>query len=299
MKDTPGSLSDTISTVTKGKWISRGINFVLIPLLILAALLLPPISLKDRLFEVGYTAINQENWSVEDPDGTRLEIPPAALSGSVKVKLTLVPRLDFLQGSAGKELVTAAEAIPDNLDVKSPFYQIAWRGQMPTEAVLTVPIPNDAEPHNTLDLYTWTGEEWQWLPGHVIADDDVILARLSSVPSSVAVMQTRPASPVVSTELSSEDTVPPEGEEVLTGLNPQGLYLSDEGRISGDIESLCSLGEMASPAILPTLRNWSEEGGTRDDLVNNMLANAELRYKHLVTIAWLAAGSDCEGIDLD
>ena len=124
MEDKPNSLSDTISTVTKGKWISRIINFVLIPLLILAALLLPPISLRDRILEAGYTVINQDNWWVEDPDGTRLEVPPAVLSGSVKVKLTLVPRLDFLQGRAGKELVGAARAIPDNLDVKSPLYHL-------------------------------------------------------------------------------------------------------------------------------------------------------------------------------
>ena len=203
MEDKPNSLSDTITTVTTKKWISRGINFVLIPLLILAALLLPPISLKDRILGMGYTAINQDNWSVEDPDGTRLEIPPAVLSGSVKVKLTLVPRLDFLQGTAGKELVEAARAIPDNLDMRSPVYQIALRGEMPAEAVLTVPIPNDAEPYNTLDLYTWTGEEWQWLPSHVIAEDDVIVARLSSVPSLVAVMQTEIASQVVCTGLPS------------------------------------------------------------------------------------------------
>ncbi|MCK4451538.1 MAG: hypothetical protein KAX26_13200, partial [Anaerolineae bacterium] len=239
------------------------------------------------------------NWSAEDPDGTRLEIPPAALSGSVKVKLTLAPRLEFLQGSAGKELVEAAEAIPDNLEVKSPFYQIALRGEMPTEAVLTVPIPNDAEPYSTLDLYTWTGEDWQWLPGHVIAEDDVIVARLSAVPSSVVVMQARPASPLVCTGLPNGDTVPPEAEEVLAELNPHGLYLSDEGRVSGDIESLCQADEMTSCDTLPTLRNWSEEGGIRDDLVNAMLYNAELRYKHLVTIAWLAADSACEGIDLD
>jgi len=92
MEDTPNSLSDAISTVTKRKWISRIINFGLIPFLVLAALFLPPISLKDRILGMGYTTINQDNWSVEDPDGTRLEIPPAALSGSLKIKLTLVPR---------------------------------------------------------------------------------------------------------------------------------------------------------------------------------------------------------------
>ncbi|MGA9348467.1 MAG: hypothetical protein WBW48_06645, partial [Anaerolineae bacterium] len=299
MEDKPNSLSDTITTGTKRKWISRIMNFGLIPLLVLAALLLPPISIKDRILEVGYTTINQDNWWVENPDGTRLEIPPAEMSGSVKVKLTPVPRPDFLQKSAGKELAEAAEAIPANLDMRSPFYQITLRGKMPSAAILTVPIPNDAEPYHTLDLYTWTGEEWQWLPGHVIAEDDTIVARLSSVPSSVVVMQTKPVPPSVSTELSSGDAVPPEAGEVLAGLNPQGLCLGDGGGIEGDIESLRQAGEMTSCAILPTLRNWSEQDGIRDDLVNNMLNNVELREKHIATIVGLAVDSACGGIDID
>ena len=291
MEETPSSLTNAIPTMTKGKWISRFINFGLIPLLLLAALFLPPISIKDRILESGYTTISQDNWWLENPDGTRLEIPPAELSGSVKVKLTVVPRLDFLQGTAGKELVQAAEAIPDNLEMKSPLYQFALRGQMPPQAILTVPIPNDAEPYHTLDLYTWTGEEWQWLPGHVMAEDDVIVARLSFVPSSVAIMQTKPAPPIVSTELSSGDTVLPEAGEVLAGLNPHGLCLGDGGQIEGDFESLRLAGEMASCAVLPTLRNWSEDGGIRGDLVNNMLQSAELRDKHIAAIVGLAVGS--------
>ncbi|GAG10821.1 unnamed protein product, partial [marine sediment metagenome] len=158
---------------------------------------------------------------------------------------------------------------------------------------------NDAEPYHTLDLYTWTGEEWQWLPGHVIAEDDVIVARLSSVPSTVAVMQTKPTSPIVSTELSTGDTVPPEGEEVLVGLNLQRLCLSDEGKIEGDIGSLRRAGQTTSCLILPTLRNWSEEGGIRSDLVNNMLHNTALREKHIAGIVGLAVDSACGGIDID
>ncbi|HID61556.1 MAG TPA: hypothetical protein EYP49_02240, partial [Anaerolineae bacterium] len=300
MEETPNSLSDTIITMTTRKWIGRIINFVLIPLLILVALLLPPISLKDRILETGYTAINQDNRWVQDPDGTRLEIPPAALSGSAKAKLTSVPRLDFLRGLAEKELLAARDAMPAKLEMKSPLYQIAWRGQTPTEIVLRVPIPNDAEPYRTLDLYTWTGEEWQWLPGHLIVEEDAIVAHLPYVPSSVAVMQTKSASPVVSTELSSEQGIPLEGQNVLAELNPVGLYLSDEGRIriSDSMDSLCQVEGVASSVVLPTLRNW-REGNTRDDLVNDMLQNPELRENHIATIAGLVANSTCAGIDID
>jgi len=299
MEETPNSLSDTIITVTTKKWIGRVVNFVLIPLLILAALFLPPISLKDRILETGYTAINQDNRWVQDPDGTRLEVPAAALTGRAKAKLTSVPRLDFLEGRAGKELLTARDAMPAKLEMKSPLYQIAWRGQTPAEIVLRVAIPNDAEPYRTLDLYTWTGEEWQWLPSHVIAEEDAIVAHLPYVPSSVAVMQTEPASPVISTELSSEQGIPPEEQSVLTELNPVGLYLSDDGRVRmrGSMDSLCQTG--ASPGlILPTLRDW-REGSIRDDLVNNMLQNPEVRENHIATIVGLVANSPCAGIDID
>lgn len=137
------------------------INFVLIPLLILSALLLPPISLADRLLSIGYESIGREGGAIQDPDGTQVTFLPEGVSRSFRVKLEVIPRSLFLEGSAGNSLLTAAESIPPNLVMKSPFYRIQVKGTSPEAVVLTVPIPNESEPYNTLDLYAWTGESWE------------------------------------------------------------------------------------------------------------------------------------------
>ena len=75
-----------------------------------------------------------------------------------------------------------------------------------------MPIPNDSEPYATLDLYEWTGSPWQFVPGHVIREDDTVLSELNRVPASFMVMQT--------------DSVPPTAAAVV----PEGQTLPDAGR---------------------------------------------------------------------
>ncbi|MEW5956612.1 MAG: hypothetical protein AB1801_02730 [Chloroflexota bacterium] len=98
------------------------INFFLIPVLIVSAILLPPISLADRILSIGYEAIGREGGVVQDPDGTQLTFLPEGVKRSFSVKLSPVPRSLFLEGSAGNSLLAAAESIPPNLVMKSPFY---------------------------------------------------------------------------------------------------------------------------------------------------------------------------------
>ena len=49
------------------------------------------------------------------------------------------------------------------MNVKSPLYQIKIRGDSSQPVMIDVMVPNDAEPWEALDLYTWTGDEWKWV----------------------------------------------------------------------------------------------------------------------------------------
>ncbi|HHE71186.1 MAG TPA: hypothetical protein ENL34_02745, partial [Chloroflexi bacterium] len=295
----PDPLAQALNGLIKGKWGTWVINLGLVPILILAGILLPPISAGKRIIEGGYTPIGGEHWSVEDPDGTQLTVLPSGLSGQLSVKLASVPRLNFLEGSAGKHLLKAAEALPLHLEVKSPLYLISWRGAMPHAAILTIPIPNDAEPYDTLDLYTWTGTEWQWLPGRPIAADDVIVAELSSLPSTVAVVQTRPLAQVISTAVQPGQTVPPEGRDVLVEVNPVGLWLGSNGAIEGQASDLPAADQSATHGVLPILRNWHEEGSIRSDLVDNLLVSSEAQQAHIQAIVDLVVSNMYQGIEID
>ena len=183
------SLETAVETTVAGMVI-----YGLLVVLILAGLFLPPISLGERILSYEYVTIPpQEGKAITLEDGTQLTILPEGIQGKTKIKFSIVPRSSFLEGSAGKDLLLGAENIPPWLVMKSPYYRIQFRGQEPpTRVVVRFPIPGDADPLHTLDLYTWDGEAWEWLPHVIPPGDDFIESSLDHLPQSVVVMQTKP-----------------------------------------------------------------------------------------------------------
>ena len=275
------------------------INFVLIPLLILSAILLPPISLADRMFSIGYERIGRDGGVIEDPDGTQITFLPEGIKRTVRVKLSAVPRSLFLEGSAGNNLLAAAESIPPNLVMKSPFYRIQHKGGTPEAVFLRIPIPNESEPYSTLDLYAWNGETWEWLPNRKLLAEDVLESELTFLPDSVVVMQTHAINPNVSTDYSPAAPLPEAVRDTLVEINPQGLYLDANGQIIGDVGALPPEVENAAFNVIPTLRNWGDDGSIRSDLIDNLLIDPEAQNQHVDEIVDLVQRSGYQGIDID
>ena len=222
MEEPSNPLGKALNGLLEGKRGGLVLN-VLIGVLVIASLLLPPVSAQERVFEAGYTAIeSEEGGSVVDSDGMQLTVLPEGLEEDVKVKEESVPMASFLAGSAGKELEKAAQVLPSTLQPKSPIYEVGVKGAMPSAVVLTVPIPNNAEPYETLSLYNWTGEEWQFVPSQLIVEDDVMEGRLDHVPETVAAFQSTSRPPQVSAELPEYVSLPELGGQALTELNPLG-----------------------------------------------------------------------------
>ena len=301
MDTTTSPFLNRLEYLVEGKWGSRLLNFLLIPLLIIAAVLLPPISGLERVLSAGHTAISLDGGAVVDPDGTQVTFPAEGLSEPIKAKLVSIPRLNFLEGSAGADWVPAAEALPNWLVPKSPLYVLSVRGSRPTAVIFTVPIPNDAEPYETLDLYTWNAEAgaWEWVPSQIIPEDDLIEARLDYMPTSVMVMQTNLRPLGVAADLPAGGDVPDEGREALTEIYPAGLSLGGDGLIEGDASALPQATADVSYAVVPTLRNWSDDGIVRTDLINNLLISSEQQEAHIAAIEALVAGNLYAGVDLD
>ena len=275
------------------------INFLLIPLLFFGALFLPPISLADRVLSIGYESIGRDGGVIQDPDGTQVTFLPEGVSRSFRVKLDAVPRSMFLEGSAGNSLLTAAESIPPNLVVKSPFYRVQLKGNEPEDVALVVPIPNEAEPYSTLDLYSWTGETWEWLPNRKVLTEDIIESELDFLPESVVVMQTHAIHPNVSTDYNVNTNLPPEVKDTLVEINPQGLFLDSDGRIMGDLGELPPDIIDAPFSFVPTIRNWKDELSIRSDLIDNLLIDTEARDQHVNAIVDLVQRNAYQGIDID
>lgn len=275
------------------------INFVLIPLLILSALLLPPISIVDRLLSVGYDSIGRDGGAIQDPDGTQLTFPASGINRSFRVKLSAVPRSLFLEGAANSSLLAAAENIPPNLVMKSPFYRIQHKGSSPDQVIMRVPIPNEAEPYATLDLYTWTGEAWEWLPGQKILVEDTIESQLDFLPESVVAMQTQTVNPNIAADLDVASAWPEDLTGALVEVNPRGYYLDTAGRLVGSLEALAPDLEEQGLVIVPTIRNWFDDGSIRSDLIDNMLIDGGARQQNIESVVALITNNGYAGVDID
>jgi hypothetical protein len=296
----PAFLS-TLEAVLEAKWGGRIMAFIVIPALLIASLLLPPIGLAERVLSAGHASFGQAGGSLLDPDGTQLTVLPGAVSDSVQIQFKSIPCIDFLEGTSGNPAM--AEAIPANLEMKSPLYTFSIRGEMPKAVAISIPVPNDAEPLTTVDLYAWTGREWQWIPKAIYQEDDLLEASLSFMPSAVAVMQTTPLVPSVSAPLPAGEILSPQARGILVEVESEAISIQSDG-IDGNVtvaaaaDLLEQPGEGASYIVLPTLRN-EKDGIVRTDLTNNILVSEELRSNHVADIVNLVVQNMYPGINLD
>jgi hypothetical protein len=291
----------SLETVLESRWAGRILVFAVIPALFIASLVLPPVALPERFLSAGYTTFTEAGGSLLDPDGTQLTVPPGSVSGKAQLRFSSIPRADFLAGSAGDANI--AQAIPGYLEMKSPLYAVSHRGETPKEITLSIPIPNDAEPLSSLDVYAWTGREWQWVPKTIVLEDDLVESSLTFVPGAVAVMQTSGLVPSVSAPLEAGAVLPAEAREVLVEVEAESLPVQSDG-IDGNTTVLAASGLLEQPGegtsyiVLPALSN-EMEGTVRSDLVNNILVNEELRQNHVSDIVDLVVQNMYPGVNLD
>ncbi len=272
-----------------------------IGLLLIVALLLPPISLLQRLGITGYTTLSAENNTTFHPDGLTLSVDPETFSGKLRVRLGSVPREDLLMGDAGSALKKAIAALPGYLEVKSPLYQIQARGHPDQPVTIDVVMPNNAEPWETLDLYTWTGESWEWVGSELhteMAEHEHISARVTNVPDNLVVVQAKPlTSTIVSTFLEPGDDLASAG--ALDEIHPTGLLLGVDGGFVGDPAGLLQPVNGAAYAVLPALRNWAPNAIVNQGLLSDLLQSSEAQKVHVANIVQLCQDNGFAGVDVD
>ena len=154
----PRRLSTPSPKATGRRSIGCWLNLLFIPALIVIALLLPPISILDRFSDPGYSNVGKSGADFNDPDGALLSITSHGMetANNTRVKFESVPRDSFLNKKAGDELAKALTAFPATLDLKSPVYLITLRGDMPSDAFFSAPIPKS---------FSWSQIAQNWIPG--------------------------------------------------------------------------------------------------------------------------------------
>jgi hypothetical protein len=265
------------------------ITLVLIPLLLIVALLLPPINLLDRLQALTYTRITPAGGMVSEADGTMVSFPAEGVASSFFAALGSTPRADFIAGQGGADLYEAASSLPQHLIPKSPAYHLDLRGQDPTLSILDIPIPNDSLPYETLAVYAWMGDTWQALPSDVLVEEDRIVSDIRGVATDFMVMQTAADVPEVTANLEASTQLP-QGA-VVTNEAKSGLFLRGDGALEG-------VAPVNSGNTLPVIRNWDGEV-VRTDLINNLLIDPGLQANQIVAVEQTVVQNGYSGAVID
>ena len=274
------------------------LSLVVIPALIIAALLLPPISLIDRIQNLSYTSIDRSGGALMDPDGTTIVFPPESVIESFQVELNSIPRMTFLDGNAGQNWIAARDALFNSgLEAKSPVYEVTVRGGRADHSIVQIPIPNDSHPYETLKLYSWDGDSWEFVPSSALAMEDRIEALVDGFPpSNFVVMQTSAPPPRVGTNIGVGEHVSPTlANGGIATLAVAGYYLRGDGAL--DVTRANP--PVGNYAVAPVLRNWQGMDPPRSDLLHNMLIDAGQLQNQLDAVANLLAQYSFPGVIID
>ncbi len=264
-------------------------------------LLLCSISLLTRLGITGHVTLNAKNNTVSHDDGLTLRVDPDTYTGRLRVQIKTVSRLEFLEGSVGRTLRQAVEALPEHLNVKSPLYQISVRGAPSEPVMIDVAMPDDAESLETLDLYTWTGEEWRWIGGERHAEaigHEFIRAYVTAIPETLVAVQAEMTAPTVSAPVAPGDNAVTSVTGVVDQVSPTGLLLGTDGGLVGDPVGLPP-DEENTYAVLPTLRNWAPGGTVNRGLLADLLFESETRESHIGHVVQLCVERGFAGVVVD
>jgi len=262
-----------------------GLLALLVLAILLFVLFLPPFNLAGSLFGGG-RSLNANNPSVSHPDG----ITAFYVGGdAVRVRFDSIPREAFLAGQGPRDLMPALTAVPPYLTMKSPLYTINSRGDGQT--LLQINIPNDSEPYDTLDLYSWDENkgEWVFVPSHVDAANGLILSE--ERPANIAVFQNSGATPLIGALLEPGHIFDEASASLVNLVMPTGIAVGDNGLLSGAPVGGWQLG--AGYAVVPTVAAENGSG------LASLLADSASRALHVADIQSFVVNDGYNGVAID
>ena len=273
-----------------GAWF---INLVAIPALLLLILILPPLALPQRALSAGYTGIAPaRGGGVSVEDSSQFTIPANAVKSNVNIKMTMQKRDAFLKSSLAKDL-------PITLEVKSAAYQPSLQGQTPALAILSLLLPEEIEPLETLDVYGYTGKKWIKLPAQIFLDEDRIEAYLTTfIPSAVVIGHTQPQAPTITADVSAKTPLSSSAAPLVSEIAPVGFMIVDGGGIAGSVPTTPETGASSPYNVLPTVSNL-DGARARSDIVEAMISDAKMRADHIQALVDIATEKLYPGLNIE
>lgn len=276
-----------------GEWLrepgaARRLAQVVVPALVIAGLLLPPVSLLTRIRSLGYSVVRADaDTSIpSDPPGAWLEIRRHSTRKSTRVRVTGL-----------EDLPRGVDPFPTGYARLGRPYRLDFRGVLPREGWLNIPLTLEPGMESFVDPFGWDGERWRWLAPQFATSGRVRIRLPFSDFQPLLVVPTlaTAASTEVSAVLLEPPAVPPAAAAELPILELRTYHLADyDGTVSGRPFPVPS----DEARIYGVLDN-REGPRYRTDLVNNLLILPESRQRHREQIVGLVRRDGLDGIVLD
>jgi spore germination protein YaaH len=274
--------------------VETGAN-VLAIFFLLASLWLPPASLGVRVLHSDYPAVGAAGGVISLADGAQVLIPQGALNRQLRLKISSLSGEDFLSGAGDKAEDAAAVALTtEPIALQGDVYRISTYGPTPKEAVLTLPLPEGLAA-TSADLYTWDGRKWAWTPAHVVAEENVLEAHLTTLPMLATAAQARRASPSIAA--LGVGVVSDKVQGILSEVNPVGYVVSSDGTL----QEVPTEGGLVGPKeylIVPVVSN-RVDGTARSEVLTSILLNPDARSRNVAALSTLAVEKMYTGVQLD
>jgi hypothetical protein len=260
-----------------------------VAILVIAGLLLPPVSVLERTGIVcSGNTLNADTPAAVLPNGLTVALSDPAHALTFKVQT--VEQAKYETASAGEDLANAQSAQPVQLALSSPIYQLSACGQGPVSASIAVALPASAQPDQTYDLYGWDGKDWAWLGAYIDPASQTVSAQVETLPKNVALFQSTSMAPAVSAQVKPGQKLPAGTAETLTEAYLLGWTVADDGSLVASAGDLPETGKAKLFAVVQSLEAAP---------VQSVLANEDSTTAHLNELSDLAGRSNFAGLALD
>lgn len=264
--------------------------------LTLVGVLLPPISLGERLFGEQFTRLSSESNAVRESTLT-VAVYGADVGQDFSVAIGTVSKEDFATGlnSADGAVRTAFQSLPFSATPISPLFTLQTRGTAPSQITLSMVMSEPGVPADEIDLYEFsTSSGWRFIPSALI--DGALVATVPALPNQVAALRIPDGFTSVIATVDVDEVLEPEVAQMALIVAPAGLQPTLNGTLTGSLAPGFDLAQRY--LVMPVLRNFTDPQVVDTDTITAILSSSVLADRHLGALIELAR-SGYDGIILD
>ena len=240
-----------------------------------------------------FTPLTTDDPVAELPQGLSVSANPALMPDGFGLQLSAVSAEDFAAGQGGEAWAAALAALPAYLQLKSAVFGFDSNGAVPEELFVSVVVPAGAD-GKVLDLYSWNGAAWNFLPAQ--ARGGQLVAVVNALPVGVALFQAAGGPPLAYTLLEPGQDLSPAVAETANAVLLGGVLALADGTLAGQLPGV-PLDQ--SYAVYPVVRTYAEGLAPDPALLTSLLGSEDARANHMQILLSFAGAAGYDGLVLD